>query len=178
MQHRIVVWDPSGKFPIGDIIEGDKAISLLHGHGGLTLPIEPHLLGRNAVSGYFRRDWGRGTPFTNMVGTRGCPMLIYVVPDFAVLNWAIRVEPIPGAPESRGTFRLTMHTGQVGTISGGLAADGAVVEFADRPIDPHGGVTIVGSSKLNCTMEGYLGLSIYGTAVGVRVLWSAVSQSR
>jgi hypothetical protein len=175
--NRIIIHDPKFRYPIGDLLDGEKALAKLHGNGGVTLPVEPRLLGRNGVSGYFRRDWGSGVRYENLVGTRGCPMVIYAMPDFPRIYWAIRAMPIPGAVESRGTFRLATHSGQYGTITGGLSADGASAEFADQELDKDGGVTILGKAKLNCTMEGYLGLCVYGCAVGIRVLWSAVTQT-
>lgn len=176
--NRIVIFDPTGKYEEGRLVGGDKSIALLHGRGGVTLPVEPNLLGRNAVAGYFMRKWGGGATFDRMIGARACPMLLYAVPDYGTIYWAFRIMPIDGAVESHGSFKLAMHSGQVGTITGGLSADGVAHEVTDRTIDKHGGWTVIGTSKLNCSMEGYLGLSVYGVGIGVRVMWSAATQAR
>lgn len=181
---RIVVHDPGSHFALGELIEGDRAVALLKSRGGVALPVEPDLIGRNAVSGFFRRDWGRGEEFNGLLGTRACPMLLYALPEYTTINWALRLLPIEGATECRGLFRLAAHSGQVGCITGGLAANGQAFQIEDAPGAPpaherlRDGFIIEGTSTLNCGLEGYLGLSIYGTAIGLRVIWSAVTQTR
>jgi hypothetical protein len=173
---KIVVWDPNGKIPEGAIIEGPKKINAIEVAGGVVLPYAPDLAANNAVAGYFRRGWGNGVHFDNMVGQRGCPMMIYAMPGYPVFHWVIRVEPIDGAKETRGIFRCT-SSGQVATLSGGMGTRGDPVEVGDLERDVHGGWIIRGKNTLNCTLEGYLGVSIYAAAVGARVMWSAIAQA-
>lgn len=172
---RIVIWDPTGDFPEGELVYGTNGIAVLHSKGGVTLPVELELLKINAVSGFFSRNWGSGIKFDRMLGTRACPMLLFVQPDFTRINWAARLE-FDG--DHQGTFRLTTDSSQMGGIGGGLAANEAAIDITDLEPDEYGGVTIGGTCKLNCTTEGYLGLSLYGTAIGARVVWSAVTQSK
>ena len=172
---RIVIWDPTGKLPEGEIVYGTNGIAVLHSKGGVTLPVELELLKINAVSGFFARNWGSGIGFNRMMGTRACPMLLFVHPDYTTIHWAARLECDEG---HQGTFRLTTDSSQVGIIGGGLAANETVVDISGLEPDLYGGITIGGSCKLNCTTEGYLGLSIYGTAIGARVVWSAVTQAK
>jgi len=178
-QSRIVVYDPTGQFPEGDVLEGNRAIAMFASRGGMSLPIDVRLIGRNAVSEVFIRKWGQGEVFDRMVGQRGCPMLLYTVPDVPFLHWAARVLPLGGDREPRGVVRLVMHSGQPGAITGGLRADGEACQVGDGLApDSDGGWTVSGRVGLNCTMEGYLGLSLYVVASGIRVVWSAVSQAR
>jgi hypothetical protein len=174
---RIVIWDPSGRFPEGEILTGENALGVLHSQGGVTLPVKPELFGLNAVAGFFSRNWGNGVPFLHMVGTRACSMLLYVQQGIPSLNWVARLAPIDGAKEVRGTFRLVCSTAQVGIISGGLATEASAIEIADLQPDKWGGYTIGGKCNLNCTLDGYLGLSLYGCAIGCKVLWTAITQA-
>lgn len=174
---KILVWDPTGEIPEGEILEGANKIAAVERRGGVVLPFDPKLATNNAVAGYFRRSWGSGIHFDRMIGLRACPMMIYAVPDFPSFHWAARIMPIEGAKETKGIFRCTNNSGQVGTLTGGLGAMGEPIELNDTPPDKFGGWTIRGSNRLNCTLEGYLGLSIYATAVGARVMWSAVTQA-
>lgn len=174
--HRIVVWDPTGKFPEGYVLDGDNGLGVIHSKGGITLPVEPELLVQHAVSGFFMKKFGTGVPFTRMVGTRACPMLLFASPDYTTISWVARLTLF--GETSRGTFRLTTHSGMPGAVSGGLLANGDAIEISEKPLDKYGGITIGGTCRLNCTTDGYLGLSLYGVAIGARVTWSAVSQSR
>ena len=176
--NRIVVWDPAGRFPEGKVLDGDKQLAILQNKGGVTLPVEPALLGRNACAGVFMRKWGDGVVFDKMLGARGCPMMLYAVQDIGSIYWAIRVEPLADAHETKGSFKLALNSGQIGTITGGLASENRPADLIDAQPDKVGGWTLLGSSRLNCTLEGYLGLSVYGVAVGARVVWSAVTQAR
>jgi hypothetical protein len=163
----------------GTIVDGERAIAVLQSRGAPMLPVDPSLFDRNPIAGYSRRSWGNGGQrFERMIGHRACPLMLYVIPGTPTLHWTARVEPIEDTTESKGTFRLTTNTGVHGvTLTGGLVADDRA-SVIDCPPDANGGWTIGGSVRVNCAMEGFLALSIYGAAVGLRVVWAAVTQAK
>lgn len=176
MRQGIMVWDPLGKVAEGTIVEGPHLQAVLARSGAAVLPVDVDLLERHALAGYHRRAWGAGVLFDNMRGVRGCPMVLYVHPERRFIHWTARVERL--GDELQGTMRLTGNTGQPSAMSGGLGQGGTPIELAQLgPPDRHGGWTLAGSSQVSCTGEGYFGLSLYGSARGCRVLWSAVSQA-
>lgn len=175
MQH-IVVWDPKNETPEGEIIDGPERAAYLERNGVELLPYTAELAAHNAVGGYYRRSWGKGVVFNEMIGARGCPMIMYVMPKFPVFRWCAYIMPLEGAKETRGIFRLTTG-GQFGTLTGGLGGTHAPVEIAELPVDEYGGRVVRGRNPLHCTIEGYLGISIYASAIGARVMWSALSQA-
>lgn len=127
------------------------------------------------LGGYCRVGWGEGWRLDGGGGTRVCPMLVYVVPDRPYLYWAALVVPTrsgaassfrlisdPGASDSEVNLAATDNAGDV--VSEGLKED---VPFIVR-----------GKRRVSASGPGYLALDLYGTASGVEVLVSAVSQSR
>ena len=104
--------------------------------------------------------------------------MLYTVPDLPLIHGLARVEPIEDAPEHKGTFRLTSNTGVHGvTLAGGLVADTSPINIAGEP-GADGGWLVGGACRVNCSLEGFLALSIYGVATGLRVVWLAVTQAR
>jgi hypothetical protein len=177
MGMKIVVWDPKGELLEGQVIEDGLATEALVGRGVVMLPADADLLKvpKIPTAGYYRRGWGSGWLFDGLVGSRGCPMLLFAMSDRMYLHWVVRIAQL----EPQGSIRLTTDTGQPTAMSGGLRADGQAVNLAElgEP-DADGGWTVRGRSMLNCSGDGYLGLSIYAVARKCLVLWSAVSQSR
>lgn len=175
---RIVVHDRSGDWPAGTVLEGPKQLGLLElEKGTVLLPVDNDLLGRNAIGGFFSRAWGPGWRYPAHVASRGCPMLLYVVPDRPFLHWVARLVRL--GDDVQGYLRLTTNTGQIGAMSGGLTATNAPVDLAALGApDDEDSWTIRGTSRLVVSTEGYLGLSLYGLAKDVAVAWAAVSQSK
>ena len=175
MQQRVIIYDPKGDRPTGEIVEGKKA-ELLVAHGIPSLPVEPHLLSRNGASGWVNREYGKGAALEAIASRRACPIVLYVLPGYQQINWLARVIPASAEADVSGRLRLANDTAQVNVIKGGLAT----AQFAevDGEPDDEGGWTIAGSSRFNAGLEGFMGLCLYGTLSGARVLWFAVSQSR
>lgn len=174
MQHRVVIHDPSGDNPTGEIVEGKKA-ELLVARGIPSLPVDPNLLSRNGVSGYSKREFGRGISLDANSSRRGCSTVLYVMPSHQKINWCARIIPTSAGMVARGRLRLANDTAQVNVIKGGIAT----AEFAEVSGKLGAeGLTIAGSSRFIANMEGYMGLCLYGTLANARVLWLAISQSK
>lgn len=178
---KIVVWDPTGSQPVGKHIDGAQQAAVLEKeHGAVLLPIDSDLGTNNAVGGYFRKDWGQGWPFLAMKAERGCPMLMYTLPDRPFIHWAMRVIPANGSKDVRGILRLTTNPAQLGgQKTAGLTQliDPVDLSTLGEP-DKHGGWTIIGKCRLASNDQGFVGFNVYGTAQDALVVWSAVSQSK
>lgn len=175
---RIVVWDPSAELAEGLVFGGPKATMGLHSRGLVSLPVDPDLMGNHALGGYFRRSWGAGWAFDRMAATRGCPMMLLVVPDRQYIHWIARVQPVREGEALQGTIRLTTSTAQIGAMSGGLAAEVLPAELGKLgDCDDHGGWIIGGRNRVNVVQEGFIALNLYGASLNARIMWSAVSLS-
>lgn len=187
---RVCIHHAQRQEVVGSLLDPtDRAIRLAEGDGLLaTLPASKRMLEKHPVGGFFRRDWGVVPPrrFERMIPARICPMILWCSPDAAHLHFAARLayDP-PQERRPRGTIRLTAAAFVVGALTSGLSAVG------DRPVDlgTLDGIDadlgelvgrswiVKGSAKLSVEGEGYIALALSGVAEGVRVVWSAVSQS-
>jgi|HubBroStandDraft_4_1064222.scaffolds.fasta_scaffold03444_11 hypothetical protein len=194
-QTHVVLTDPSGEFWEGALVSAETA-HMLRRRRAVTLPIEPTLLQRSALAGYYRRAWGSGWPLSETIPRMHCPMILYAVPPNVVqagrLNFAVRLVPDTNAMEAArerggaafiGSIRLAPETGQPGTHAGGFSPSTQedIVTAFDLsklgPLDADGGWTVVGCAQLNVPSEGFFACALYGAAAGLRVAWAAVSQS-
>jgi hypothetical protein len=183
---KVVIWDPSGKFAEGTFLEGLRQMPVIEGRGAVLLPCDVDLFQRSGVGGYFMRRWGMGWAYQGHVASRGCPMVLHVMPDRPFIHWAARLIPATRTmpegevPETdfHGHLRLTSDSSQPSALSGGLSADSDTIDLSKLgPADPQGGWIIRGRSRLSVVERGFFSFSLYGLAKGLKVLWSAVSQS-
>jgi hypothetical protein len=174
---RIVVWDPLGEEPEGEVVEVQRAQQLI-ARRAATLPYDPRLDVRNGLSGWSKRSWGKGVAFDAIANRRGCPIVLYVMTDHATLNYVLRIIPDP-AGEPHGRLRLTTDKNQIGTLAlGTKSPTGPIqVEALGEP-DKWGGWTVEGKLAFTTRNEGFFGLSLYGKLSACRVAWLAVSQTR
>lgn len=184
---KIVVWDPSGFIPDGEYVEGQEA--KIERLGVIALPVDrDDIAQRNPLQGYFRRGWGHGWRFHRGIGERGCPMMLWTMPDRPVIHFACML--VGTGPEPRGKFRLATDS-SYGALSGGLRADGPLSSFEignEMATKAHGAVqakpaganrwTFQGEAHMAATSEGYVALCLYGVAHDVAVVWTAVTQTR
>lgn len=175
---KVVVWDPSGAYPEGEFVDGQKAELLAFTPEVVALPAEPALMARNGAASWVRRAWGTGVRFDATTQRRGCGVALYVVGGHQTIHWTARIHA--ERPEARlaGMFRFGVDTSQAGTLLSGLGQDTPPVQLAElgEP-DRFGGWTIGGRGRLISPAEGFMGLGLYGTMTGGRVLWLAVSQT-
>jgi len=181
--HRILVWNPHEPGTDGVILNGPRHFAYAEANQLVTLPYDVELYGQglNALHGYSRRGWGSGYVLSighgGTLARRSCPLVTFIDTERKYLHWAARISPIKG--ESMvGTLRLTTDSTQRLTINAGLSSDASPIDVAalDSP-DRWGGYIIRGKHQISSTIEGYLGLSLYGTARGIAVEWVAVTQS-
>jgi hypothetical protein len=187
--HHVVVEDPSGEYWEGGLVESEVA-AVLRSRGVCTLPIEPTLVRRSAVGGYFRRSWGAGWSVGTQTVQMHCPLVLFVArgDDNRSLHWAARLVPesadVAGVTgrggKLTGILRLTGDSGQPGTRSGGFVpSERSAFDCSTlgRP-DERGGWTVYGDAQMLAPDDQMFGCGLYGSAPGLRVAWAAVSQSR
>lgn len=176
---RIVVWDPSGQYPEGSFVEGDRGVEKMIREGVMLLPADPELMQQSPIAGFFSRKWGPGWAYTGARAVRGCPMLMYLPTEVVRVNWIARLAPDPEEVTRSGILRMVGHTSAPGQVAGGLSAISTAINLAELPDpDEHGGWTVHGESKLAMAQEGFVGVALHGACTGVRILISAVSAVR
>lgn len=191
---HVVVWDPSGEYWEGALVPPETG-RVLQARAVATLPVEPRLLRRSAVGGYFRRSWGSGWPIGTAVPKMACPMMLHVVPGdgpLTALNWCARL--VPDSEESAyeiaeriekgghltGALRLCADTGQQLVSSGGFGSTPTTAIAVDKlgKPDANGGWTVGGKATIQTMTGGHFGCALFGMMPGIAVAWAAVSQSR
>lgn len=191
-QEQIVLEDASGNYWPGALIPGPSAPAM-RAKGVAMMPVAADLLPapagmprarRNAVLGFFRRDYGAGwqlKPTPEIV----CPMVLYVVPGYPVIHWRARiVAPTAAAAQAqrRGQLRICTDSMQSGAGAFGLTIpSGQHVELgALGPADDVGGWVVGGKASLHATLEGYAGISLWGSCTNgdLRIAWAAVSATK
>lgn len=187
MDH-VVIFDPNGNFWPGALV-GGRRVSSLHGEGVRTLPVETSLFTRSGIGGFFMRSWGAGVRLNNPQPKMIVPMTVYVDAACNELHWMVRLMPdltdhpadVPFEVPKRfnGLIRLSQDSQQPGTTVQGLGPSKGDIPLDDLgPLDEHGGWTVQGRSQLSPTGEGYMGVSFYGTAPGLTMVWAAITACR
>ena len=180
---HIVVYDPIGLFWDGSLLEEERAKQVA-ARGVVTLPVETDLFVRSGVGAFHKRSWGAGWPLSLMAPRPVCPLTLYVERDLHMLTWAARVVVDSGSEfdhtQYRGSLRLVTDGQQPGAQVGGISDGNAVLLDPESlgEADVHGGWIVRGTAQLNSGGDGFVGLTLYGNAPGLRVAWAAVALSR
>jgi len=182
MRNSVVVWDPSGDLPEGEVLV-DNAIGVARSRGVVLLPLDTDELQRGGVSGWNKRCYGRGWRYGAIVAARGCPLVLHVGAGFSSIEWCARlVRDLPGGDEPApivGMLRMAADTAQVGAGAAGLAAELGAVQLSELGAPDSGGGWIVGGrSRASITGDMFLALQLYGQIGGAKIVWFAASQSR
>jgi hypothetical protein len=185
---KIIVWDPSGEYWQGGIVDVESAMAL-EARGVAMLPVQRDLLQGGALSGFYFRAWGAGWPLAGSTPRMCCPMALRASPFDsakpdapAVIYWMARLVP-DGVQDADwrplGTVRLASDSGQLGAFGVGLAVTPRTafdLSGLGKP-DREGGWTISGDARFGVQTDMTLGLGLYCSGPGLRVAWAAVSQS-
>lgn len=176
---HIVIDDPNGENYEGSLVD-DLTAKILMGKDVVVLPIAEHLLLRTGIGGFFKRAWGSGIPMSSHAPSSIAPMTIFVDTEIDTINWAIRIVPdvdMPNVKEFNGLLRLMIDSSQPNGGSISHVREHFALNDLGAP-DARGGWTLRGSYVVKAYGAGFMGLSVYGTAPGLRVLWSAITASR
>lgn len=177
MRHAVIVHDPSGREPEGDVLSGN-AIGVAAARGVVLLPVELDELRRGGVSGWSKRAYGRGWEYNAIAAARGCPLVLHISPQYPIIEWRARVQADPAGSLS-GSLRLAPDTAQPGAGALGLAPETPAVQLQTLgPPDEAGGWCIGGRARASIPGDMFLALQLYGQVGGARVLWFAASQTR
>lgn len=174
---RVVVWDPTGKYFEGDILEG-RAASDVAARRAATLPVSKDLIERGAICGYMRAGYGHGWQYDQSLSKRGAPTALYIVPGLPYVNWIARVQALDLKKPVLGHLQLMADAAQLGLMSGGLKNERDTIGFDEsmKP-DAEGGWTIEGRAIYTSQFQGAAGFALYGSLSNARVMWCAVSQT-
>lgn len=160
---------------------------LSHAHGRkldgnpdvALMPVQRELLEIGALSGYFRRDYGRGLSISEGMPLNACRLALYVSPNFGTIHWRARVESDQETGSYDGSLRLVTDSGQgLASATVGSTSD-TVYQFARLIEDNRSGDgwIIGGSARVRAMSEGVYGFALYGSGRGFRVVWAAISQT-
>lgn len=187
MTLHVVAWGPNRQVAGALIEEPERAAAARRG-GAVLLRVDRarHVLApTNGASGWAKREFGHtGIRPPESVPSRFCPIAIWIDPSTPFVHWAVElmdVEPDPEMPG--GTLRLAADTSQRGTIAPEAGSQGPVVGVSQLAWTEHGrdetGLFAVAQGVLRAqvSIEGLLGLSLYGAGTGFAVRRIAVSAS-
>lgn len=176
MATAVVIHDPSGTEPEGELLSGQK-LDVARSRGAVVLPVDPVLLRTGAMSGYAKRAYGRGWTYDANRPARGCPLILHADKGYPLLHWVVRLVPGEAGARRDGHLRVAMDTAQPGAVAAGLSpVEGPLNASTLGDPDEHGGWTWRGSSRVTLAGDQFLGLTLYGALSGLRVAWWAVSQ--
>lgn len=186
-KNNIVVYDPKGEWWEGSLVD-DKRASLLQARDVVVLPVVTDLFKVSGVGGYHRRAWGAGWSLDSSVPRTISPMTMFCSKELTAIHWAAQIMPDPSfldlisREENRkmlnGFIRIVADTSQAIAAKCGLQAEQYVDVRTLTKDQLVGGKFIVrGQAKVTIPGDGHYGFALYGYAPGLRVLWSAVSQS-
>lgn len=179
----MVQFDPSGAVPVGEVVTDQAAVKVLTERRVVLLPVDADRV-FTPMSGYVRREWGRGVVFDRLRTERGCSLVMPLEVGRPWVYWAALVRKIRPEDRMEGQLRLVAD-GSQGHITGGLSQDrmAPLLEVFEEPdrvtrIDPERGFVVTGRCRVSIATAGLIGVSLYGIANNARVIWSAVSGSR
>lgn len=186
-QRFVVVSDPDGKYPDGEVVDRAKSIDV-RDRGGATLSCTPEFFRFAAGSGYSKRSWGQGWALENPAPELVCPLVMFAAPGGPRdLAWAARLVPSPSAldnlranrPAAQGILRIAAGEQRGGMLRGIVTDDSgcknAVQVGTLGAPDPRGGWTVYGTARLHLQGEGCCALAFYGFAPGMRIQWVAAT---
>jgi len=181
---HIVVYDPKGQWWEGALVDEERARQLTS-RDVVVLPVIPDLFKVSGVGGYHKRSWGAGWSLDSSVPRTVSPMTIYCLKDASAFYWAARILPEASFLEDMkegkpltGFVRIVPDNSQAIVAKCGLQAE-QHVEINTLTKDKLVGDSFLvqGSAKISVPGDGHYGFALYGYAPGLRVVWSAVSQS-
>lgn len=174
MKTAAVIFDPSKQLHEGEVLDGG-ALRVAIARGVEVLPVQEEMLRVSGVGGYAKRCYGLGWKFDEFRPSRGCPLTLYVEPQFTTLHWLVRLVALGDV--RAGMLRVGVDTAQPGAHAPGLAPMSPVFDAAklEKP-DALGGWWYRGKAALATPSPMLAGLMLYGMLRGVRVAWWAASQ--
>ncbi len=177
MSEVVVVYSPPKQveqWPVGTLLPASSpAVSRGVSRGMVVLPTRRDLVEQLQLGGFVLRCFGaEGWVYDGQAGL-GCPTVLELAAGASRVHWAARVRPANMERSASGKLRLYARPGDPRFLSCGLALEQSPEEFASLPPE---GVVFTGASGLNPTINGFLGLGLWGACRNVAVDWFAVSQ--
>lgn len=186
MTSYIVVEDSSGEWWEGALVEDVRA-RMLESKGVILLPVIPSLTKRSGVGGFHLRKWGSGWELDSQVPRIACPMTMYCEQPYNRLNWVAKVLPSSewlekldkGIPELlNGFIKICADSNQSLVYKPSLTpVEDYLVRSLTRNQLVDGAFILKGTARIGLPADSHYGFGLYAVASGLRVVWSAISQS-
>jgi hypothetical protein len=176
---HVVAWGPYRPVA-GALLDDPNRVDAARRGDAVLLPLDRDL----ALSplGWSKREYGSAgfdPPYPNP--GRFCPVVVRADPSRSFVHWAVELRrEISEDSSLSGVLRLGADTTLPGTIAPETGAQGspiqvAALEWAERAEETGLFAVATGALRASVSIEGLLGLSLYGAATGVRVRRIAVS---
>lgn len=170
---QIVCFDPRSKTAPATIVSDSQAPRLAAQLVAL-LPVDKSKIFRGAADSFAQRFAGDGWHYANNLSERGLHMFMALTqPGKYLFHWVARIEPIDKDVQIDGRLKLVTD-GSTGALSGGLRPE-IRIDRIPQELDKHGGVTIVGRSSFNTSVEGIMALCLHGVCNNVKVTSLSIS---
>lgn len=178
----------TGKRIEGEILDGIQA-NQAASQGDVLLPVDPQIMKRSGIAGYYRRAYGKGEPLSSASIVSKCvaQMTLWLASDTfqpTKLVWKARVFPDPvtrkmwteGRP-LEGFMRLISDNSQESAMFFGRASE-QIFELKNiaRVTMPDDGIVIGGETAITIPQNGFYGVSLFGRMPGFNLRWLAASQ--
>ncbi len=184
--NRIVVWDPSGQYWEGSLIERSVE-QVLSARGACVMPVAPELFNRGGNAGFVKRAWGAGYPLAVGQPKIHCPTTMLVFRDYRTIHWRARLvcnaefdakreknEFRPG-----GMLRLIGDGSRELTHHMNVQSAQPAVDLRELPAkDAQNGWIVGGRAAIDAPLDGHFGFALYGEGEGVRVAWLALTLTK
>lgn len=170
----VVVFDPNGVLPVGELIEGDS-VGVARRRNVVMLPADDYMY-FNASPGFAYRPWGSGIVFDAMQPRRDCPMVVSVHPSSPHVYWAVQLRQIRAGEQMTGRIRLVGNAA-AGAMSVGMTQEVLMPTLESLQQKDGACLVFTGRNQVSVQQEGQFGLSLYGVCRNVRLTWSVVAVS-
>jgi hypothetical protein len=183
----IVVEDRTGEWWDGALVDDVRA-KQLEARGVLLLPVIPDLFRKSGVGGYAKRSWGAGWLLDALSPRIICPMTMFCSQAYSTLNWIAKILPTDelvtrlkqASPEQlQGFVKICGDSGQAISYQAGIVPkeDVLIKDLLKKDLTEDGAFILRGTARLSLPADTHYGFGLYAMAPGIRVVWSAISQS-
>jgi hypothetical protein len=191
-EQHIVVWDPTGEFGQGSLLDAEAARRVRIGNKAAVMPVDANLFAYSGAGGFAFRQWGAGIPLAFNLPRNVGPLVLFSTPEQGYIHWLARLVPesqdveawLNDDPERHleGELRLVSDSSQAIPANAPLSpSDDAVMgRQLTRQNLENGGWVLGGRAMLLGTAHGNGGhypFSLYGRMQGARLEWLALTKS-
>jgi hypothetical protein len=183
----IVVEDRTGDWWEGALVD-DVRGRQLESRGVVVLPVVADLFKKSGVGGFHKRAWGAGWTIDSLTPRIVCPLTMFCAQSLNRLNWVAKVIPSEEllgtlkreVPELvQGFVKICADSSQSISYRAGVTPDVELMlkDLTPKNLTDDGAFILKGTAKLSLPSDAHYGFGLYTMGSGLRVVWSAISQS-